>query len=622
MGTCNGAFSGKVVVGSDQAIKGLSAKVGELKSKDGGTISASAVEIRYAKADWHQAGIDQRYLTLPGCFAGLEETPPSEVEVKKEKTRPWWAKYIISPGVSPSFGAVVSVWVTVNVPKDAALGDYEGKLTITATDAGPVEVPVSLKVCGWKLPDPHDFATWVDIIQSPETVAMRYNVPLWSDEHFKYLEKSLKLLGQVGNKATYIHLICETNAGNAETMVRWIKQEDETYKYDFKPMDRYLDLVEKYFVKPPVVCFYVWDTYLEGGMKTYTWEPKKSVEDRKKHEGKGPLVSVLDPAAGKVEMVCLPQYSSPESKKHWQPLMESIRERLKKRGWEKAMALGVSSDYRPAKGEVMHFKEIVPDATWVSQSHGMPTNLHGVPVKYLSGVWAGGKFPKDPSEGRTYGWKRAFSGTKIKSEDFSSSSPSGPVLVHFPRSMYGNYPITTFRFMGEMNIAGCQRGFARFGADFWAVRKDSRGRWRGGLSARYAKTQWRNLNIRLSVFSPGKDGAISTQRFEMLREGIQECEARIFIEKALTDENLRAKLGEELAKKSQAVLDERIVPMRMGASTLACAGAWTSYAYIDNTWWQAPGVMGYYWYVGSGWQERSEKLYSAAAEVAEKLEVK
>ncbi len=62
--------------------------------------------------------------------------------------------------------------------------------------------------------------------------------------------------------------------------------------------------------------------------------------------------------------------------------------------------------------------------------------------------------------------------------------------------------------------------------------------------------------------------------------------------------------------------------MRMGVSTLACAGSWTSYAYIDNTWWQAPGVMGYYWYVGSGWQGRSEKLYSAAAEVAEKLGLK
>ncbi len=38
VGTRNGAFSGKVVVGSDAAIKGLSARMTDLKSGSGGTI--------------------------------------------------------------------------------------------------------------------------------------------------------------------------------------------------------------------------------------------------------------------------------------------------------------------------------------------------------------------------------------------------------------------------------------------------------------------------------------------------------------------------------------------------------------------------------------------------------
>ena len=114
------------------------------------------------------------------------------------------------------------------------------------------------------------------------------------------------------------------------------------------------------------------------------------------------------------------------------------------------------------------------------------------------------------------------------------------------------------------------------------------------------------------MFSAGRDGAISTHRFEMLREGIQECEARIFIEKAI----LEKKISGDLADRCRKILDERILPLRIGTSLLA------QKADGDNTWWNAPGLLGYNWYVGSGWQEPSEKLYEAAAEVAKAIERK
>jgi len=170
------------------------------------------------------------------------------------------------------------------------------------------------------------------------------------------------------------------------------------------------------------------------------------------------------------------------------------------------------------------------------------------------------------------------------------------------------YPVTTYRMLGEMNIAGHQRGFARIGADFWPVIKDKRGRGHS-LTGRYPESIWRNLGVKTTVLSPGKDGAIATHRFEMIREGIQECEARIFIEKAI----LEKKIDGDLAARCQAILDERIPEIRWGVSTLAGT------AYLDNSWWQSPGVLGYEYYVGSGWQERSKQLYDAAAEVAREL---
>jgi len=154
-------------------------------------------------------------------------------------------------------------------------------------------VPVEVKVCSWKLPEPNKWVTFVDIMESPESVAMAYNVPMWSEAHFKLLAKSLTLLGKVGNKTCHVPLICETNMGNDESMVRWIKQADGSYKHDFSIMEKYLDAVEKHQGKPTVICFYVWDTYLEGGL---TKMPGKEgslvvpnvVADRKQHIGEGP----------------------------------------------------------------------------------------------------------------------------------------------------------------------------------------------------------------------------------------------------------------------------------------------------------------------------------------------
>ncbi|HUW56228.1 MAG TPA: hypothetical protein VMZ92_06305, partial [Planctomycetota bacterium] len=281
-----------------------------------------------------------------------------------------------------------------------------------------------------------------------------------------------------------------------------------------------------------------------------------------------------------------------------------------RRGLEKTAMLGISTDNQPTREVVDFFKEVCPDVPWMSHGHAMPEDLHGVPVKYLSGVWAGGKFPADPSEGRTYGWKRTFSG--FRSNEFSS--PSGAVLAHHPRNLWQVFPLTSLRLIGEMNIAGQQRGFARLGGDFWAVLEDRRGRTRS-LAARYPETSWRNLDIQTRLLSPGKSGAVATHRFEMLREGLQECEARIFIEKAI----LEKKIDGESAERAQAVLDERIPAIRRGVSTLGITSVWTSFAYIDNSWWQIPGVMGHYWYVGSDWQARSKQLYTAAADVARAL---
>jgi hypothetical protein len=189
-------------------------------------------------------------------------------------------------------------------------------------------------------------------------------------------------------------------------------------------------------------------------------------------------------------------------------------------------------------------------------------------------------------------------------------------MVQFARDVTEHNPLTVFRLIGEMNVGGDQRGFGRWGADFWPVMKGRRGDYAGRIYERYPKANWRNLNIKTAFLGPGPEGPVATARFETLREGVQECEARIFIEQALDD----GKLPPDLASRSRERIAERNRAIAMGLSPHAIEGFQDAGAYWRiHDWHCNSGIAGYYWYLTSGWQERSMKLYDAAAAVATAL---
>lgn len=53
------------------------------------------------------------------------------------------------------------------------------------------------------------------------------------------------------------------------------------------------------------------------------------------------------------------------------------------------------------------------------------------------------------------------------------------------------------------------------------------------------------------------NGVIPTSEYIFLREGIQECEARIFIEKAILNDSTKVHMDDELVKRCQSILDDK-----------------------------------------------------------------
>jgi hypothetical protein len=176
------------------------------------------------------------------------------------------------------------------------------------------------------------------------------------------------------------------------------------------------------------------------------------------------------------------------------------------------------------------------------------------------------------------------------------------LLTQFLRNMRDNYPVTTYRMAGEVNITGGQRGLGRIGLDYWPVIRNSRGERITQASERYPKASWRNLNISDSLLAPGPEGPLATARFEMLREGTQECEARIFIQTALDS----GRLPEALAAQLRQVLSQRDEFLKKAAIVPGTGRPWFADA--------APSEEAYLGYA-LGWREESERLYKAAESI-------
>lgn len=597
----NGVFSGVVVLSSDSAIRDLCVKRTDLQNKKtGGSIKAEGVMTRYAVGGgrvpdtpvprpfyggWSGNGWDSYRGSMPTAPWNLQEIPPLEVPVATLGK--------MDTGYHHIRGAVVPIWVTVSVPRGIAPGAYEGVLNVSA-QGGKFDVPIEVRVSEWALPSQQEFKSFCDSIQSPESLRYAYNVKPWSEEHFKLMGRTFDLIRGLGNKTVYIPVLTRTNFGNEEGMIRWIKNADGSYECDFSLMEKYVDLAMARLGKVEHVCFEVWSPNLGGSVLNDAGWPGSGyggaggAEYLPGDRHRPIRISYLDPATGVVSEGTGPTYTDAGAKAFWQPFVEGIAERLKKRGLEKAIRLGLLSDARPLKEVMIFWKEELPDASWISSGHIWLKELYGSPVVYATQWRWPQEFQKDSTWDKRFGWR----------DNKTILSPYRVPLTQYPPSYFWN--------MYEQNLCGGMDGLGRLFSDFFAVRtQGGKGDYR--LLGRYVDTSAGTMNWGETWLAPGPDGAIASVAYESLRNGIQESEARIFIQDAILDR--KDKLGDALAKRAQDVLDER--GRRIWCASLMPGG---------NAARLPP--YGEYWRAGSGWPETTEILFDTAAEIAAALNAK
>jgi len=579
VGARNGSYSGQVVLGTNRARGDVNASVGDLVQAGGGKVPAGAVSVRY--------GVPLPVVQLAAM--GADRSAPRWRDPLRSESVHWavgthgpkeaatdkkiWSEAAASISFFDQLGTAapkavpanscLPLWVTVKIPRDARPGEYRGELSIAAGGAS-AKVPVRLWVMDWALPDPAEFETVMALEHSPYGVAAHYRVEPWSDEHFRLMESSFRLLAEVGNDYLVVPVLLGSEFGNRDdSPVIFVKRADGSYGCDLSRFEKYLDLAVRSGWKPRCVCFVL----------THAMESEISGIKRR--------VRVRDEAAGTEGPADLPVLASPETRGMLEPFVRSALEALRKRGLEKAAHWGYLWDsvFHPKDPEYfsgMHklLADLAPTVGWARGCHnpgGHGPRLGEAGFTFISTIYnLASCHRRDKATGQLEiislkGWRNPMLHMVL------------PRVVNTVITVEGASPPLCYRLAPERAIVHGARGLARIGADYWA--DAYHGGWRGGVQVGMPITM---------VLWPGPNGAESSARFECLKEGVQETEARILLERNL--ESLPA--DGPLARTAQEVLTRRI------QETL----------HIPPTY-SEPRISEYY----GGWQERSWDLYAAAA---------
>ena len=138
-------------------------------------------------------------------------------------------------------------WISIKVPESAAAGIYSGKIEIRDGSKTLKSLPLSVEVGERELPAPQDWEFHLDLWQNPYAAARYYKTELWSEAHFEFMARDYRQYAQAGGKSITASIIDRPWNGQTHdpfhSMVRWTKQLDGSWAFNFDVFDRWVEFM-------------------------------------------------------------------------------------------------------------------------------------------------------------------------------------------------------------------------------------------------------------------------------------------------------------------------------------------------------------------------------------------
>jgi len=566
VGVRNGTFAGQIVLGTEKDLRGVKVTAGPLTCAAGGAeIPARCIRVmammphrltELGRLGTGRGGGGSERWTPWASLAAWRHVPELGT-MPREKRKKMMAGVHFFDHLSRNLPERIAAdrcqpcWLSFRIPRDARAGSYRGSIRVAADGVEAVRIPVEVEVLGWRLPDATDFQTVSALEQSPDGVARQYDVPLWSDEHFRLMKASIEQYARVGNDWICIPVIHNTEFGNhRDSPIKWIRGKDGRLKFDYSVADRYIDLAIRHWGKPRIICFVILlaDAKLGDRIKPQVW-----VHD----EGAARPDS---PQAGKRELLDLDP-TQPHYRSAWVRFATSLRDHMKKRGLADVMFWGYPWDNIRDYSLMELLAGCTPKVPWVNAGH---RKRHPQYCKAWAVIYQTTITPDSQC-----GWKVPYVFVSNPRANNSVSTAEGVSLPF------------AYRLWVNRTLVSGLNGIGRMGADYWG---------RGGYGYPFGTYMPVYMPCRM-LFWPGPEGAESSARYEMIVEGVQETEARIYCEQVLDSGLLPA----EAAGRVKSALNAH------NRETLHIPSGWAPHRVMEAS---------------NRWQERSRLLFAAAAEVS------
>lgn len=388
-----------------------------------------------------------------------------------------------------------AVWLTIHIPRDAQPGMYAGKLEIRA-GSRQANFTLNVRVLEFTMPDLREGKFYLNIWQDPAAVARWAKVPLWSEEHWKLLEAYARDLAEHGQKSittSILHDPWRSQTGNVfPSMVEWRfpgewrPGEEEKFQFDYSPFDRYVEIMMKAGVKESIHCF----SLVNGPGSTADCD-----------------IGYVDTTTGRLR-IRHTTVGDEAYRKAWAAFLRAFVRHLRSRGWLERTYVGF--DEKPQQildGVLSTLRTNAPELK-VALAGGS-SSQQSARVGDLTIYWDDLAHPQAVAQLLV---KRRHAGPTVF---YTACAPYSPnVFLYSPLWESRMLPWISWRF--GLN------GYLRWAYESWPddLWQQPRFHWHSGDNY---------------FVYPGENGPISSTRWEMLRQGVQDYEALQILESRIEE---------------------------------------------------------------------------------------
>lgn len=336
-GVRNEQQSFQIGVASVNDITGLSIKVEHLISEKGDTLSAENIRIRYV-----------RYVPVQQARSELSWSARSE-DVYGREVSGFGAPNVVAdplvdlPEVDVPACRAQPVWFTLQIPASQAPGAYLGTLHIHTDQHRDAALRLTVNVLPPVLPSPPDYRFFLDVWFNPNAVAVANGLVPWSEEHWTQVELYLKDLASRGAKTATALIVpdpwsigwlggsrhSQTGIGYL-TMVSWLRDSSGQWSFDYSLFDRFVDACFRHGIDRRIDAFTLTPFDHKGAWQIHFQHKENHAAD----------TLFFDPADA-------------EYKRIWKIFLRDFENHLTQKGWLNKTYLGFDESPREVLDEIL-----------------------------------------------------------------------------------------------------------------------------------------------------------------------------------------------------------------------------------------------------------------------------